>query len=155
MPSTIIFSSLNLGSDSSLASFHDEQRVNLSGGCPFRVVSISKQSVDEPDGSPVRTWPAAFEDARVVKNDDTSRHHKTAPVVPVTLDGGFRMVPIDQEQIDGDIPTTSRFLAEFFDPDDIPPAALTDRSVSGALHEVQSRGAAQMVRVDQIKSGVL
>src|ERR1700733_3160659 len=123
MPSEIMFYSLSLGSSSSLASLRNQQRVNLFGNRPFRVLLTPEQSVDEPDRSPVRACPSTFENTRVMKNHDASGLHKRTPVIPITLDGGFRMVPVDQDQIDSRIPTTGRFLAEFLDPDNISSAA--------------------------------
>src|SRR5260370_16017833 len=90
--------------------------MNLLNDAPLGMTSIPKKTIDQSHGAIFGGGPPAVKKSGIVKNRHTARLHKAAPVIPIALDGGLRVVSVDQEEVNWVIPRSGRVLAEFFYP---------------------------------------
>jgi len=124
--------------------------MSLFSDAPLGRTSVSKKTIDQSHGPVVGGGPPALKKARIVKNRHTARLHKVAPVIPIALDGGLRVVSVDQEEVNWVIPRSGRVLAEFFYPNYFSAPMGLNGSSRRPLREIQSGSAAQMKWVDQV-----
>ncbi len=133
-------------------SFYHNQRINLLHNTPPKKSPLPKKLIDELHWGPVRPSPSPGKRRCVVENSHPTRYHILMPLIPVLSHARFRVVAIYEQEINRAAPSLRRIGAEFFNPDDAPVRAASNRSMRRAPCGIDSPDATQMERVNQPKS---
>lgn len=87
--------------------------------------------------------------SRIVKKHETTRPHPRGPVRPVLLARSFRMVTVDEDEVQWSIPRCGHVVRQHANPLDGRPLGGTDRP---AGHEARGRNRVlRQIRIDQPK----
>src|ERR1700728_3989744 len=113
-----------------------------------------KEAVNQSDGAMVRACPAIGEKACVVKNHDATGLDERAPIVPVLLNSGIRVVAINENEVERCYPFADSVEAEFFDPRDSCARATFDRRTSCPLGKVEHWETTKVEWINQVERSI-
>jgi hypothetical protein len=83
-----------------------------------------------------------------MEDSDSAWYNEWTPLFPILPDPLFRMISIDQQEIDRFLPRANCIETELLHPNNTAATRTFDRSVRGPLGEIEKWKPAQMKRID-------
>src|ERR1700733_727154 len=111
----------------------------------------AEKAIHQPDRAIVGGGPAALKQARIVENHAAAGLDEAAPVVPIAADATLRVVAVDQQQIDRQMPLLRAIGTELFNPEHFTARTRCNRAMRATLHKIKRRNAAEMKWIDQVQ----